>query len=227
MIDATFLDCPWYGSRQMARHLKRIGHDVGRRRAQRLMAKMGLTPIYQRPRTSDPHPQHQVYPYLLRELAITRPNQVWCADVTYIPMRRGSCIWSPSWTGQLARFWLGGCPTPWMPASALLPWRKHWPAKAGHRSEQPIYSAAFTSVLRDAGGTDQYGWARALDGQCLHQTAVAVSQVRMRLSACLRNRIGASHWPCSMDHILQHLEATLGLGRANPGGGVRADRAIR
>ena len=89
MIDATFLDCPWYGSRQMARHLRRAGHEVGRRRARRLMAKMGLTPIYQRPRTSDPHPQHRVYPYLLRKLVIDRPNQVWCADVTYIPMRRG------------------------------------------------------------------------------------------------------------------------------------------
>ncbi|MBS89213.1 MAG: IS3 family transposase [Sphingobium sp.] len=89
VIDATFLDCPWYGSRQMARHLRRIGQEVGRRRARRLMAKMGLTPIYQRPRTSDPHPQHRVYPYLLRKLVIDRPNHVWCADVTYIPMRRG------------------------------------------------------------------------------------------------------------------------------------------
>ncbi len=53
------------------------------------MAKMGLTPIYQRPRTSDPQPQHRVYPYLLRKLAIERPNHVLCADVTYIPMRRG------------------------------------------------------------------------------------------------------------------------------------------
>jgi putative transposase len=68
---------------------RRNGRDVGRRRVRRLMAKMGLTPIYQRPRTSDPHPQHRIYPYLLRKLTIERPNHVWCADVTYIPMRRG------------------------------------------------------------------------------------------------------------------------------------------
>jgi putative transposase len=89
VIDASFLDHPWYGSRQMARHLQRLGHAVGRRRVRRLMAKMGLSPIYQRPRTSDPHPEHRIYPYLLRDLEITRPNQVWCADITYIPMRRG------------------------------------------------------------------------------------------------------------------------------------------
>ena len=89
VIDASFLDHPWYGSRQMARHLQRLGHAVGRRRVRRLMAKMGLAPIYQRPRTSDPHPEHRIYPYLLRDLAITRPNQVWCADITYLPMRRG------------------------------------------------------------------------------------------------------------------------------------------
>lgn len=92
VIDETFMECPWYGSRQMARHLRRAGHAVGRRRVRRLMAKMGLTPIYQRPRTSDPHPQHRVYPYLLRGAAIERPNHVWCADVTYSAPR-------PGWSG--------------------------------------------------------------------------------------------------------------------------------
>lgn len=89
LIDQVFMDCPWYGSRQMARHLQRLGHAVGRHRVRRLMAKMGLAAIYQRPRTSDPHPEHRIYPYLLRDLPITQPNHVWCADVTYLPMRRG------------------------------------------------------------------------------------------------------------------------------------------
>jgi putative transposase len=89
LIDARFLEAPWYGSRQMARHLQREGYTVGRKRIRRLMAKMGLAPIYQRPRTTVPHPEHRVFPYLLRDLVIDRPNQVWCADLTYIPMRRG------------------------------------------------------------------------------------------------------------------------------------------
>ena len=89
LIDAQFLETPWYGSRQMARHLRRAGHEVGRKRVRRLMGVMGLVPIYQRPRTTVPHPEHRVYPYLLRDLAVERPNHVWCADITYIPMRRG------------------------------------------------------------------------------------------------------------------------------------------
>src|SRR6185312_1742728 len=89
LLDEQFLETPWYGSRQMARHLRRHGHAVGRKRVRRLMATMGLTPIYQRPRTTVPHPEHRIYPYLLRNLVVDRPNQVWCADITYIPMRRG------------------------------------------------------------------------------------------------------------------------------------------
>ena len=89
LIDEAFLEMPWYGARQMARHLRRLGWCIGRHRVRRLMRKIGLSPIYQAPKTSEPHPQHRIYPYLLRHLTIERPNQVWCADVTYIPMRRG------------------------------------------------------------------------------------------------------------------------------------------
>ena len=89
LIDEQFLETPWYGSRQMARHLRRNGWCVGRHRIRRLMTKMGLAPIYQRPKTSEPHPRHRIWPYLLRHLTLDRRNQVRCADVTYIPMRRG------------------------------------------------------------------------------------------------------------------------------------------
>jgi putative transposase len=89
LLDEQFLKTPWYGTRQMTRHLRRLGNPVGRKRVRRLMAKMGLAAIYQRPRTTIPHPEHRIFPYLLRNLVVDRPNQVWCADITYIPMRRG------------------------------------------------------------------------------------------------------------------------------------------
>jgi putative transposase len=89
LIDEQFLETPYYGARQMARYLRRRGYWVSRKRVRRLMQKMGLTAIYQKPRTSNPHPQHKIYPYLLKGLDISQPNHVWCADVTYIPMRKG------------------------------------------------------------------------------------------------------------------------------------------
>lgn len=88
-IDELFLNYPFYGSRQMARQLRREGIFVGRHRVRRLMRLMGLEAIHQAPRTSTPHPAHQVYPYLLRNLTVVRPDHVWCADITYIPVRRG------------------------------------------------------------------------------------------------------------------------------------------
>ena len=88
-IDELFLKYPFYGSRQMVRQLRRDGVRAGRHRVRRLMRLMGLAAIYQAPRTSDPHPSHRVYPYLLNGLVINRPNQVWCADITYIPVSRG------------------------------------------------------------------------------------------------------------------------------------------
>ncbi len=88
-LDALFLKYPFYGSRQMVRQLRREGVCVGRHRVRRLMRLMGLEAIYQPPRTSDPHPEHRVYPYLLKGLAIEAPNRVWCADITYIPVQRG------------------------------------------------------------------------------------------------------------------------------------------
>jgi len=88
-IDRQFLDTPFYGVRQMTWHLRTKGWPVNVKRVRRLMRKMGLMPIYQRPKTSTPAPGHKTYPYLLRGLTIDRPNQVWCTDLTYILLARG------------------------------------------------------------------------------------------------------------------------------------------
>jgi len=88
-MDELHLASPFYGSRRMTAVLRRESWLVNRKRVQRLMRVMGLEAIFQKPNASQGHPAHEVYPYLLRGLSIDRPNQVWCADITYIPMAKG------------------------------------------------------------------------------------------------------------------------------------------
>jgi len=88
-IDRIFIKWPFYGSRKIAFELHQLGHKVNRKRVQRLMRVMGLQALVPGPHTSKPHPEHKVYPYLLRRLDIDRPNQVWAADITYIPLESG------------------------------------------------------------------------------------------------------------------------------------------
>jgi len=89
-IDEIHLEFPFYGSRTIARELRERGYRANRKRVQRLMRLMGLESVAPKPNTSKPNEEHPVYPYLLRGLTISRPNQVWAADITYIPLARGS-----------------------------------------------------------------------------------------------------------------------------------------
>jgi putative transposase len=82
LIDEQYLKTPAWGSRSMRNHLRRLGYKINRKRVQRLMRLMGLEAIYPKPKTSRPHTQHKIYPYLLRGLTIDSPNQVWAADIT-------------------------------------------------------------------------------------------------------------------------------------------------
>lgn len=89
LIDGQYLKTPTWGSRSMRTWLRRLGYKINRKRVQRLMRLMGLEAIYPKPKTSRPHPEHKVYPYLLKGMTIDQPNQVWATDITYIPMSRG------------------------------------------------------------------------------------------------------------------------------------------
>jgi len=107
LIDRHYLARPYYGSRRMAAWLATQGHRVNRKRVQRLMRVLELVAIYQRPNTSKPAAAHKIYPYLLGGLAIERVNQVWCADVTYIPMAKGFLylVVIMDWASRLVLAW--------------------------------------------------------------------------------------------------------------------------
>lgn len=88
-IDQLYMKWPFYGSRRMTTVLQRSGFQVNRKRIQRLMRLMGIQAIYPKPRLSMSNQEHKIYPYLLRDLFIDRPDQVWCADITYLPLSPG------------------------------------------------------------------------------------------------------------------------------------------
>jgi putative transposase len=89
LLDQQYLETPFYGSRRMMLALREKGYSVNRKRVQRLMRQLGIEAIYPKPRLSQAAREHQVYPYLLRNLAITKANQVWCTDITYLPVLKG------------------------------------------------------------------------------------------------------------------------------------------
>jgi putative transposase len=90
-IDELHIKHPFMGSRSIRDQLQDKGYQVGRQHVSTLMKKMGIAALYKKPRLSKPHPDHKVYPYLLRGMEITRANHVWAADITYLPMARGFC----------------------------------------------------------------------------------------------------------------------------------------
>ena len=90
-IDEIHMKYPFYGSRNIRNELRDRGYKIGRGHVSTLMKKMGIEALYRKPRLSKPHPQHKIYPYLLRDMEITKANQVWTADITYLPMAKGFC----------------------------------------------------------------------------------------------------------------------------------------
>ena len=106
-IDEIHLMYPFYGSRKIRDELWAKGYNVSRGRVRRLMRKMGIEALYVKPRLSLAHPDHGKYPYLLRGLKITKPNQVWAADITYIPMEKGFCylVAVMDWASRMVLAW--------------------------------------------------------------------------------------------------------------------------
>ena len=157
-IDELFLKYPFYGSRQMVRPLWREGVRVGRHRVRRLMCLMGLglQAIYQAPRTTRPHPEHRVYPYLLKGVATERPMHVWSADITYIPVQPGFLylVAVMNWATRRVLSWrLSNTLDARFCTEALTEALERYGRPEIFNTDQgsQFTSLEFTSVLKDAG----------------------------------------------------------------------------
>ena len=209
----------------MALHLRREGVRIGRRRAGRLMRLMGLEAIYRAPRTSAPHPERRIYPYLLRGLAIERPNHVWCADITYIPMNRGFLylVAIMDWASRYVLAWrlsntldANFCTDTLDEALA----RHGKPEIVNTDQGSQFTSFAFTGRLQASGiRVSMDGRGRCMDNIFIERLWRSL-KYEAELSARDRRRLPGPAPDRRMGPLLQPREATRGAGRADPGRGI-------
>ena len=224
-IDELFLKYPFYGARRMALHLRREGVRIGRRRAARLMRLMGLEAIYRAPRTSAPHPEHRVYPYLLRGLAIERPDHVWCADITYIPVSRGFLylVAIMDWASRYVLAWrlsntldAGFCTDALDEALA----RYGTPEIFNTDQGSQFTSFAFTARLQAPGiRISMDGRGRFLDNIFIERLWRSLKYEAIYFARDRRRPHGPAPDP-RLGRLLQHRETAHGAGRADAGRGL-------
>ena len=215
-----------HGSRQMVRHFRREGIRVGRHRVRRLMHLMGIQAIYRAPRTSKPHPGHRTYPYLPKGLKIEGKNQVWCADITYIPVRGGFLYFAAvlDWASRRALAWRLSNP---LDASFCVEaleeaLARHGGPEFSNTDEGSQFTSSdFTGRLEDAEvKISMDGPGRYLDKH-LHRAPLALTQVRGGLSARLHDGLEArriiGEWIAFYNAERQH--AGRGLPRRPSGPG--------
>ena len=156
LIDEIHLKYPFYGSRKVRSELKARGIKVGRGHVRTLMRKMGIEALYQKPRLSDPHPGHKIYPYLLRNMEITRADQVWVADICYLPMAKGFCylVAVMDWASRRVLAWrLSNTLDPSFCIEALEEALKNYGTPEIFNTDQgsQFTSEAFTGILNARG----------------------------------------------------------------------------
>jgi len=188
LIDRQYLETPFYGVRRMTAQLVRLGHEVNAKRVRRLMRLMGLEAVYQKPRLSQPHPEHKVYPYLLRDVTVERPNQVGSTDITYIPMRHGwVCLVAIlDWFIRYVLAWeVSVTLDSSFCVSALERALSRGKPEIFNSDQEPVHVGGLHRRAEGCRGADQHGRPRSGLRQHLHRTALADGQVRGGLPARL------------------------------------------
>ncbi len=187
-IDQLHLEFPFAGARMLRDLLRQEDWQVGRKPVATLMRRMGVVTLYRRPRTTQRHPTQKVNPYLLRDLMISRANQVWAMDITYIPLAKGLVYlvavvdWQTrrilAWRLSITMdvhfcLWGGG-------HCALWETRHHEDG-----SRQSVYESRVYRIHQGTRHSPEYGWARSLARQHLRRTVMAIGEIRRGLPPCL------------------------------------------
>ena len=207
-LDRLHLEFPFAGSRMLRGLLAAEGCKIGRRHVKTLMRRMGIEALYRRPRTTKPEPGHKIYPYLLRGMAITRPNQVWAMDITYIPMARGFVYLAVvlDWFSRRVLSWRLSIT---MEAAFCVETLEDALARHG---KPEIFNtdqgSQFTGLglhrrARQQRHCDQHGRQGRLAGQRLRRAAVAQRQIRGGVSAGLRQRQRGPRFDRPLPGLLQ------------------------
>ena len=217
-IDALHLEHPFMGARMLRDSLRREGFAVGRKHVATLMARMGVEPLYRRPRTTRKHPGHQVYPYLLRGLAIERSNQVWAMDITYIPMARGFVYLAAvvDWASRrvLAHRVSISMDTEFCREALEEALARYGTPEIFNTDQGSQFtSAEFTRRPEEARHRHQHGRQGRLARQRVRRAAVAQREVRGGLSARLRLGERGARGPCALPRLLQHAATAQQSGR--------------
>ena len=191
-MDRQYLETPFYGSRRMRASLERQGLPVSRKRVQRLMRLMGLRAIYRQPRTSQPAAGRWVYPYLLRDLTITRANQVWAADITYLPMARGFLylVAIMDWHSRYVVAWglSNTLETGFCAETLTEALNQGTPDVFNTDQGSPVHQPRVHADTPGSLGEDQHGWQGQVPGQHTCRAAMEDGEVRGGLPEGLRQR---------------------------------------
>ena len=221
-MDELHTNCPFCGSRQMMRHLRREGCKAGRHRIRRLMRLMGVEAVYRRPRTtSAAGPEHRVFPYLLRGLEVSRANHVWCADITYIPVSQGF-FYLVAVMDRATRHVLAWRLSNTMDASFCIEAPDAAPGRRTPEILNTDQGSQFTGTALCGPGPQGgrpvlNGRAGPLPRQHLNRAAVAVAEVRGRVPLRASGRGGCRTDHRLMDRLLQRGAPALVSGRAGAG----------
>ena len=212
-IDALHTEFPFAGARMLRGLLAAKGSKVGRRHVKTLMRRMGIEALYRKPRTTKPEPGHKIFPYLLRGLEITRPNQVWAMDITYIPMAKGFVYLTVvlDWFSRRVLAWRMSIT---MEAAFCVdalegarPLRQAGDLQ--HGSRLSVHGHGVHQHAREERHQDQHGRQRRVAGQRVRRAALADNQVRGGLPARLRERQRGARRGRALSRSLQSSSAAL------------------